>query len=94
MLYEVITSVVIPYMGSGNQDPGAKPERDELSLLEVRGDNFVADRFDALSLSDGLLTISKLPRPLQTFTVLYGTVITSYSIHYTKLYERWCSIPR
>ena len=39
-----------------------KADRAELSLLEVRGSIFVADRFEALSVKDGQLTIGKLPR--------------------------------
>lgn len=39
----------------------AKPERSEVSLLEVRGDTFVADRFSHLSIQGGLLVLDKLP---------------------------------
>jgi hypothetical protein len=49
-------SVELPYMRSP-----ANPARSELSLLEVRGDTFVADRFDALSIEAGMLHIGKLP---------------------------------
>jgi hypothetical protein len=48
--------IEVPYMGQQKA-----PARSELSLLELRGDNFVADRFDNLSLDGGLLAISKLP---------------------------------
>ena len=34
----------------------AKPDRSELSLLELRGEQFVADRFENISLKDGLLS--------------------------------------
>ena len=47
----------LPYMGSGN-----KPTRDELSLLEVRGGTFLADRFKALSIQGGMLRVRGLPR--------------------------------
>ncbi len=50
-------AVNIPYMGSSD-----KPARDEISLLELRGGTFVADRFDACAIKDGLLQVSKLPR--------------------------------
>ena len=50
-------SVNIPYMGSSD-----KPARDEISLLELRGGTFVADRFNACSINDGLLKVSELPR--------------------------------
>ncbi len=40
---------------------GRSPSRSDLSLLEVRGDTFVADRFDALSIEAGMLRIGKLP---------------------------------
>lgn len=44
-------------------DAGRSPglSRSELSLLELRGDNFVADRFDHLKLQNGLLVLDKLP---------------------------------
>ncbi len=38
-----------------------KPDRSELSLLEMRGEQFVADRFDNISLQDGMLSLDKLP---------------------------------
>ncbi len=51
------TKLSIPYMGQA-----AEPQRDEMSLLELRGNTFIADRFDALSLSGGMLVVSGLPR--------------------------------
>ncbi len=48
--------VEVPYMG--RQDT---PARGELSLLELRGSTFVADRFEALSIGDGLLCLGDLP---------------------------------
>ena len=51
------TSLTIPYMGRAEE-----PQRDELSLLELRGDTFIADRFESLKLSDGMIVISDLPR--------------------------------
>ncbi|MDB5388519.1 MAG: hypothetical protein JWM11_4165, partial [Planctomycetaceae bacterium] len=41
--------------------PPRSPLRSELSLLEVRNDLFVADRFSHLSLKDGLIVLQKLP---------------------------------
>ena len=49
--------IELPYMGSGNE-----PSRAEFSLLAVRGGGFVADRFAALSIRDGLLRIQGLQR--------------------------------
>ncbi len=49
-------TVEVPYMGDK-----AKPDRSELSLLELRGEQFVADRFENISLKDGLLSLDKLP---------------------------------
>ena len=46
----------VPYPGAATA-----PQRAELSLLELRGGQPVADRFDALKLSDGMLLISDLP---------------------------------
>ena len=49
-------SITLPFMG------GPKPVRKELSLLELRGDTFVADRFQAVSIKNGFLQIGNLPR--------------------------------
>lgn len=48
--------IVLAYLGQA-----AEPQRDELSLLEVRGEGFVADRFDALAIGGGLLRVTGLP---------------------------------
>ncbi len=45
----------IPYMGTADA-----PRREELSLLELRGTTFTADRFDALSIRDGFITVTGL----------------------------------
>jgi hypothetical protein len=49
--------------GAANPAGGKAPAlpRDEVSLLELRGDIFVADRFENLSVRDGLLVADKLP---------------------------------
>lgn len=39
-----------------------QPKREEVSLLELRGGTFYADHFDKLTLKDGILRASKLPR--------------------------------
>jgi len=49
--------LAVPYMGRAQQ-----PMRDELALLERRGATFVADRFDALAIDNGMLRIAGLPR--------------------------------
>lgn len=49
-------TVEVPYPGNATE-----PRRADLSLLEVRGGQNVADCFEALKLSDGLLVISGLP---------------------------------
>ena len=46
----------IPYMGAQ-----AKAERAAVSLLEKRGDTFVADRFAALAIAGGMVEIKDLP---------------------------------
>ena len=46
----------IPYMGAQ-----AKPSRDEVSFLERRGDTFLKDWFDALSIQNGFLVIQDVP---------------------------------
>ena len=52
-------AITLPYLP---RNPGlAKPDRTELSLLELRGDVYVADRFDHLSLQSGLVVLEKLP---------------------------------
>ena len=48
-------TVRVPYLGRLEQ-----PDRTELSLLEMRGGTFYADRFAALSIQDGLLHIDGL----------------------------------
>ncbi len=48
--------IEVPFMGGGEV-----PDRAEISLLEMRGQNFVADRFDNISLDGALLRIEKLP---------------------------------
>ena len=53
---DVGDSVEVPYMGDK-----AKPDRAEVSLLELRGERFFADRFENLSIKDGFLQIDKLP---------------------------------
>ena len=50
-------AIEVPYMG-----PDQEPKREALSLLELRGETFVQDRFDALALDHGLLRIQGLPR--------------------------------
>ena len=51
-------SITLPYL----PDPGVKaPQRNELSLLELRGDVYVADRFKHLAVQGGLLVLEKLP---------------------------------
>ena len=50
-------AIVLPYMGSNDE-----ATRDELSLLEVRGGTFLADRFSALSIRSGMLRARGLPR--------------------------------
>ncbi|MDX1963407.1 MAG: hypothetical protein SFX18_09655 [Pirellulales bacterium] len=41
--------------------PGEELDRGDLTLLELRGDRYVVDRFEHLSRQPGLLIISKLP---------------------------------
>ncbi|MDA1050033.1 MAG: hypothetical protein O3C40_06085 [Planctomycetota bacterium] len=50
-------TIEIPYMGSND-----KPAREELSLLELRGETYVADRFNAIRIKDGMLQLRGLPR--------------------------------
>ncbi|MCY2992465.1 MAG: hypothetical protein NTY19_31980, partial [Planctomycetota bacterium] len=47
----------VPYGGNAKQ-----PARDEVSLLELRADSFVVDRFEALAIDGGMLRITKLAR--------------------------------
>lgn len=48
-------TLTLPYLGRA-----AEVSRNELSLLELRGDSFLMDRFENLSVKNGLLTISGL----------------------------------
>jgi hypothetical protein len=54
--------LVLPYPAQAGQPLPKEPLRDELSLLELRGETFLADRFEALSLDGGLLQIEGLAR--------------------------------
>ena len=49
-------TIELPYMGREE-----KPTRGELSLLELRGNTFIADRFEAISIDDGTLKLAGLP---------------------------------
>ncbi len=49
-------AIVLPYLGSAQE-----PLRSELSLLELSGGTFAADRFGHLHLQDSLLVIEGLP---------------------------------
>lgn len=56
--------IMIPYLPRGGVSTDAnpdKPSRDELSLLEVRNDVFVADQFSNLSIKDGFVVLGQLP---------------------------------
>jgi hypothetical protein len=48
--------VEIPYTGTGT-----KVARSDVALLEMRGEHFVTDRFENLSISGGLYVANKLP---------------------------------
>jgi len=48
--------LTLPYVGQ----PGKADVRNDLSLLELRGDSFLADRFENLTIKNGLITISGL----------------------------------
>jgi len=45
----------LPYLGSSE-----KPQRSELSLLEIRGGTFREDKFDTLQIEDGLVKVGPL----------------------------------
>jgi hypothetical protein len=49
--------IELPYMGSSDE-----PTRDELSLIELRGGTFVADRFKSLAIRNGMIRVRGLPR--------------------------------
>lgn len=48
--------VAVPYLGEST-----RPLREEISLIELRGPNFVRDRFEAVALEGGYFTISGIP---------------------------------
>lgn len=52
---EAATEIALPYLGDDSE-----LNRMEASLLEIRDNTFVADRFEKLSLSDGMVRISGL----------------------------------
>lgn len=49
-------TLVVPYLGQATE-----PKRDELSLLELRGDSYVADRFASLKIVNAFVQVSGLP---------------------------------
>ena len=65
--------IVLPFLPRGVGVPPAVPNakplggetptatRSDVSLLELRGDLFAADRFENISIKDGMLVIDKLP---------------------------------
>ena len=53
--------IMIPFMRESGIAADAPIARSELSLLEVRGNVFVEDRFKNVSLKDGFVVLSKLP---------------------------------
>ncbi|MFO0871703.1 MAG: hypothetical protein U0935_22495 [Pirellulales bacterium] len=50
------TTLSLPYLGTAKA-----PTRAEFSLLELRGEAFVADHFDRLGIKDGLLELRQMP---------------------------------
>lgn len=56
-------AIQIPYIRSASAPVEAEttPLRSELSLLEIRNDTFVVDRFQNLTVKDGFVVLSKLP---------------------------------
>lgn len=54
--------IVLPYLPKGGVDSqkAAAITRDEVSLLELRGETYVADRYENLSVKNGLLIADKL----------------------------------
>lgn len=64
-------TITLPYMGTAE-----KPQREELSLLELRGDLPSVDRFDNIAIEKGLLHISKLePGDYSLFIKPSGTAV-------------------
>jgi hypothetical protein len=70
-------SIQIAYTGSAK-----KAERPEISLLELRGNIFVADRFEHASVSDGFVNLGKLPRG--NYDLLLKRSNTRIRIHVTQ----------
>ncbi|HEV3006643.1 MAG TPA: hypothetical protein VGX78_19390, partial [Pirellulales bacterium] len=54
--------IALPYLPAGGIDAEKAPAvtRDEVSLIELRGETYVADRFDRLGVANGLLVADKL----------------------------------
>ncbi|HEV3023346.1 MAG TPA: hypothetical protein VGX76_12800, partial [Pirellulales bacterium] len=54
--------IALPYLPAGGIDAEKVPAvtRDEVSLIELRGETYVADRFDRLGVANGLLLADKL----------------------------------
>ncbi|WP_145095019.1 hypothetical protein [Anatilimnocola aggregata] len=61
---DVISLPYLPRVGdltAADADLPAEDLRKEISVLELRGDSFTIDRFENVTIKDGLLTIAKLP---------------------------------
>jgi len=70
------TAISLPYLGTSQE-----PLRSELSLLELVGGSYSVDRFEHLTLRDGLLIIDKLPAG--DFDLLLKATGTHITLHVT-----------
>ncbi|MFW5869393.1 MAG: hypothetical protein ACOCVI_00675 [Planctomycetota bacterium] len=57
-------TIELPWLGEAD-----KPQRTDLALIEIRNGANVADRFDALAIRGGMLTVNDLPRGDYTLTI-------------------------
>ena len=90
MLYEVITCLVVGFVGVGLVlQPSAELLRNPQSLLATAAALFSAI---ALVAVNRLSSTEKPDTTLFYYFLIATIVITSYSIHYTKLYE--AGVPR
>ena len=83
---ELVTAAVTPPVpADSHKSPTARPSTASLTLGQLQAE------FIARKASDGitLRSVKQLKTRTEALVTALGAVITSYSIHYTKLYERY-----
>ena len=85
MLYEVITPVIVLNMPIHQASDQVSRSSEHIAWLSKTYDNVTGHDVDLTPVFEQIKTT--LPGDIQDGLTMANTVITSYSIHYTKLYE-------